>query len=163
MTTDYITCSRDVFGIEFLDFQLSHQTILGDDPFANLTFAKNDVRLQCERELKADLIRLRQGYLSANGKDLLVRDMLIATVKSLGPLLRSLLWLGDRPRDPTLQVTFTQSATRFSFDAETLLGVTTWWKEKVRPKGPDLRAAFDRVYEIIDILATTVDRMEDAS
>ncbi len=33
MTTSYIERSRDVFGVEFLDFQLTHETILGDDPF----------------------------------------------------------------------------------------------------------------------------------
>ena len=45
----------------------------------DLTFKRSDVRLQCERELKADLIRLRQGYITAGGKDPLigeVREML---------------------------------------------------------------------------------------
>ena len=100
MTPAYIDRSRDVFGIELLDFQLCHHTVLGDDPFAALSFAKVDVRLQCERELKASLIRLRQGYLAAGGNVLLVRDVLIAAVKALAPLLRAMLWLTDRERTP---------------------------------------------------------------
>jgi len=66
MTGSYIERSRDVFGIEFLDLQLLHETILGDDPFEKLNFEKGHVRLQCERELKAALIRLRQGYIAAS-------------------------------------------------------------------------------------------------
>ena len=157
MTNDYIARSRDVFGIEFLDFQLTHHTILGDDPFAELQFQKTDVRLQCERELKADLIRLRQGYISADAKPVLVQDVLIAAVKSLAPLLRAMLWLHDFSREANLQSTFTQAATQFSFDAQALLDVSTWWRQKARPKGPELRANFDRVYEIIESLAHTVD------
>ncbi|MEK7994977.1 MAG: hypothetical protein AAB403_14320, partial [Planctomycetota bacterium] len=73
MTSSYIERSRDVFGVELLDFQLTHQTILGQDPFAPLTFEKKTVRLQCERELKAMLIRLRQGYIAAAANRKLVR------------------------------------------------------------------------------------------
>ena len=90
MTESYIERSRDVFGVEFLDFQLSHRTILGDDPFAALTFDKKDVRLQCERELKAMLIRLRQGYIASAASKTLVRDILISAAKGLEPLLDGL-------------------------------------------------------------------------
>ena len=61
MTPHYLACSRDVFPVEFLDFQLVHETILGEDPFVSLQVDKAHVRLQCERELKATLVRLRQG------------------------------------------------------------------------------------------------------
>ena len=40
MTQSYIEQSRDVFGIEFLDFQLAHETVMGDDPFTCLEFDK---------------------------------------------------------------------------------------------------------------------------
>ena len=53
MTKEYIQQSLDVFGVEFLDFQLNHATIVGTDPFKELAFKKEDVRLQCERELKS--------------------------------------------------------------------------------------------------------------
>ena len=33
MTPSYIDRSRDVFGIEFPDFQSTHKTILGEGPF----------------------------------------------------------------------------------------------------------------------------------
>ncbi len=93
MTADYIERSRDVFGIEFLDLQLTHKTILGADPFEKLTFGKGDVRLQCERELKATLIRLRQGYIASAGNRKLVRDILASAAGGLVPLLRAMLWL----------------------------------------------------------------------
>ena len=84
MTQSYIERSRDVFGVEFLDFQLVHETIMGDDPFTSLAFDKKDVRIQCERELKAMLIRLRQGYIAAaaNKKLVLSNKKLISNIGS---------------------------------------------------------------------------------
>ena len=116
MTSSYIERSLDVFGVEFLDFQLTHQTILGDDPFAGLTFKKNDVRLQCEREFKAMLIRLRQGYIAAAANRKLVRDILISTAKGLAPLIRAMLWLKDIERPNRAEQTFNRAAELFSMD-----------------------------------------------
>lgn len=163
MTEDYLARSRDVFGIEFLDFQLTHQTVLGDDPFVDLNFTKPEVRLQCERELKADLIRLRQGYITASGKDPLICEVLMAGVKSLGPLLRAMLWLHDQPREAATQSTVRQAATQFSFDAAVLTQVSAWRQQKSRPKGPEVRTVFAQVYQLIHALAATVDALGDAS
>jgi len=53
MTQSYIERSRDVFGVEFLDFQLAHETIMGDDPFASLAFDKKDVRRSASMRARA--------------------------------------------------------------------------------------------------------------
>ncbi|MFC1764750.1 hypothetical protein ACFL6U_22105, partial [Planctomycetota bacterium] len=161
MTVDYIERSRDVFGIELLDFQLTHQTVLGDDPFRDLSFNKADVRLQCERELKADLIRLRQGYITAAGKDALIRDVLIAGVKSLAPLLRAMLWLKDKPRETRLAPTWQSASENFGIHAGPLQRIAAWRHEKTTTNGLTLREAFEQVYKVIDQLATIVDEFEE--
>ncbi len=120
MTSSYIERSRDVFGVELLDFQLTHQTILGQDPFAPLTFEKKTVRLQCERELKAMLIRLRQGYIASAANRDLVRDILISTARGLAPFLRAMLWLRDIERPRLTEATFHKAATEFSISLDAL-------------------------------------------
>ncbi len=162
MTTDYIERSRDVFGVEFLDFQLNHQTILGDDPFAALTFEKAEVRLQCERELKATLIRLRQGYIAAAGNNRLVRDVLIATAKALAPLLRAVLWLKDIDRPGTMAATFQKASSELDVDLSTVEAAERWRYEKPRLTDSDIGAAFESIYAATDKLAQTVDAMEVA-
>ena len=122
MTSSYIERSRDVFGVEFLDFQLTHETVLGDDPFASLGFAKENVRLQCERELKATLIRLRQSYTASGAKTRAVCDILISTAKGMGPLLRALLWLKDQERAAEVEATFKKAGDELDKRVEELLG-----------------------------------------
>jgi hypothetical protein len=160
MTEDYLNRSQQVFGIEWLEFQGLHHAILGPDLLAGLSFQKSDVRLQCERELKATLIRLRQGFVSAAGDTALVRDTLIATAKSLGPILRAMLWLVDLPRTPAREPTYQQAWEAFGIEAQGLVSVWSWHDQNQRPSERDLQAAFDSVYATVDQLAYFVDDLE---
>lgn len=160
MTESYIEQSRDVFSVEFLDFQLTHQTILGNDPFAALTFGKKDVRLQCERELKAILIRLRQGYIASAANKKLVRDVLISTAKGLMPLLRAILWLKDIDRPTKAELTFGKAAEQFSINMESLTTTRKWQYQKVRLGEAEMENAFESVYATVEQLALLVDKLE---
>jgi len=160
MTSSYIEQSRDVFGVEFLDFQLTHRTILGDDPFDSLAFDKKDVRLQCERELKAMLIRLRQGYIAAAANKRLVRDVLISTAKGLMPLLRAMLWLKDIDRPAGAEPTFNKAASEFSINTDSLMTARKWQYEKVRLSETEMQSAFESVYTTVEQLALIVDKFE---
>ena len=159
MTTDYINQSRDVFAMELLDFQLIHQTILGPDPFNDLTFKKSDLRLQCERELKATLIRLRQGYIAAAGQNKYIRDILISTVKTLTPLLRSLLWLNDIERPVPIDTLFTKTQSQFDVPADQLTTIRDWHYKKIKPTSTQIRESFESIYSITDKLSAIVDKL----
>jgi len=160
MTTDYIERSRDVFGVELLDFQLSGQTILGDNPFVDLVFAKGDVRLQCERELKAMLVRLRQGYIAAGGKMRLIQDVLVSTAKALLPYLRAILWLQQGLRRAGMQATLDQAEKDLSVDTNPLKEVLDWRIAKPRLRDTEIEQAYDRLFAFVDTLALKIDRLE---
>jgi hypothetical protein len=160
MTPAYIERSLDVFGIEFLDFQLTNQTILGSDPFAQLRFDKKNVRLQCERELKAMLIRLRQGYIAAAAKKKMVRDIIIATAKAMAPLLRAMLWLKGIDRPAEAEPAFKKAAREFSISMDSLITAANWRHEKVRLQEAEVKNAFESVYAAVEQLATAVDKLE---
>ncbi|HUV41781.1 MAG TPA: hypothetical protein VMW23_08345 [Sedimentisphaerales bacterium] len=160
MTGSYIQRSRDVFGIEFLDFQLLHETILGDDPFEKLNFGKSDVRLQCERELKAALIRLRQGYIASAGNRRLVRDVLVSTAKGLVPLLRAILWLKDIDRPETARQVFEKAAGQFEINADCLITAQSWRHTKTRVHEDQIAMVFESVYNTIETMAGIVDELE---
>ncbi len=160
MTSSYIERSRDVFGVEFLDFQLTHQTVLGDDPFAGLRFDKPDVRLQCEREFKATLVRLRQGWVAVAGDRKLVRDILVSTAKGLAPLLRAMLWLKDVERPRTMAATLKEASARFLVDLDAAMRADRWRHEKPRLSDADIESTFVAIVAAVDRLAATIDEME---
>lgn len=160
MTTDYIERSRDVFGIEFLSFQLIHETILGPDPFCQLNFAKSDVRLQCERELKATLIRLRQGYIASAANKKLVRDILISAVSGLVPLLSAVLWLKDIERPRESQAVLVKALGELSIKSDRLCEVLGWRHQKLKLSQIEIQGAFKAVYTAIEELSVIVDKLE---
>jgi hypothetical protein len=98
MTPAYIENSLDVFPVEFLSFKLIHRTVYGEDILADLSMAMEDLRQQCERELKGRLVGLRQGYISALGDSKAITENLMGSISGYMPLFRGVLMLlGKEP------------------------------------------------------------------
>jgi hypothetical protein len=102
VTPQYVTASLDAFPLEFLEIQQVHHTVLGEDIFRELSFRDEDLRLQCEREFKRMLIRLRQGVLASQGKTGQLGALLDDLSGHAVRVLRGVLWCkGDcRPLTP---------------------------------------------------------------
>jgi hypothetical protein len=161
MTEEYIKRSLDVFSVEFLNMQLNHQTIYGDDPFAELNFDRRDVRFQCEREFKATLIRLRQGYISAAGNRSLIRDVLSSAANSLVPQMRAMLWLKGLEVPRRADYVMAEAGQTFLIDADAIVEEARKWNyKKAQLTSEELSKAFDEIYELVDKLAGVVDKLE---
>lgn len=160
MTPEYIERSHDVFSVELLDFQHFGATIWGEDPFSRLTFKKTHVRLQCERELKAMLIRLRQGYIAAAGNKKLLQDLLVATAKASLPYLRAMLWIKDQPREAGVKTIVTNAGEALKLDIHVLADIMDRHYAKVRVQGDQMMYHFEKTYTAIEKLARWVDRFE---
>ncbi len=93
MTPQYINDSLDTFPLELIEIQLTHITILGTDHFDGLKFEDAHVRLQCERELKTQLIGMRQGLLAAAGREKLLGSLEVNSARKLLRTMQGLLWL----------------------------------------------------------------------
>ena len=90
---DLIRRSADVFPIEFLDIQAAHVALEGEDPFDGLPVGRDNLRLQCERELREKMMRLREGYAEASGSEREVKRLIAASYGSFAALFRGCLHL----------------------------------------------------------------------
>lgn len=163
MTPEYIQQSLDVFGVELLDFQLNHAAVYGPDPFGELTFGKQDVRLQCERQFKSALIKLRQGYISAMGKPKIVASLLTECVSEIAVLLRAMLWLTDTDRPTEAMATLEAAAGVFEFDSQKISPIMAMKQQRVQPRADQVETVFENVYQVVDHLAQKVDRIGEKS
>jgi hypothetical protein len=162
MTPDYIERSLDVFPIEFLDIKLIHKTIHGAELFSGLTIAKPMLRLQCERDLKAKLINLRQGYISCSGDGKGLRALLHEAYAGYFPLFRAMLAVcGEGGEPPVLKGdVLTAMESRFGHGLDSL--------REIRAMGPagffssghgEAREIFNKVYKVTHELSLTMDRV----
>ena len=62
---------------------------------STLKFKKEDVRLQCERELKGKLLSLRQGYILTGGKKNKMSQLIDESMVTFTSLFKALLFLKD--------------------------------------------------------------------
>ncbi len=159
MTPAYIDSSLDVFPIEFFNYRLIHETILGDAIFSGLAIDRAHLRFQCEREIKTQLIRLRQGYISTLGEKKLLNEGLVESITNYLPFFRAVITLLDK------------DAPIASYDVIKLLEEATSVKTgifekilKLRHKqislsGEELTRAFEEYYEATERMARIIDEL----
>ena len=101
MTRSYIEHSLDVFPIEFLELHLINKLVYGEDILKGLRFEKNNLRMECERELKGRLQTIRQGYIKCLGNKYLLRNFFVGLFSGFIPIFRAILYLYDKelPKD----------------------------------------------------------------
>lgn len=105
MTPEYVKASLDTFPLELIEIMQQHLTLFGDEYFEDLSFEDTHVRLQCERELKAVLMGLRQGLLAAAGREKFVSALEMDVGEGLMRTLRGMLWLkGKKEARPATEV-----------------------------------------------------------
>lgn len=85
--------AADVFPIEIMDMQHAHLVLRGDDPVAGLRVERVDHRRALEAELRAKLLRLRQGYALRAAEPKELGLMACRTVSSVATLIRGALLL----------------------------------------------------------------------
>ena len=92
--------SLDVFPLEILDIQARHRTLAGDELFAGIVPPAEAVRLECEREAKGKLVRLRALYLELAGSTREIRALMLDSRKTFVQVMRGLLYLRTGAWEP---------------------------------------------------------------
>ncbi len=160
MTPWYIDKSRDVFPIELLDLKTLHRTCYGEDRFAPVEISLRDLRLECERELKSILVRLRQGYLAAAGEPEAIRDLIAGSLSTILPVFRALLVLsGDA--DPPLEkdALVRRIGEAMKTDVGSVRDVLALRAADDTPTRDFLVGLFRALYGLFDGLADKIDQM----
>ena len=88
--------AADVFPIEFLDISSHHVMLHGADPFVDLEIHTDHLRIQCERELREKMMRVREAYIEARGKSKLLHRLLAGSFPTFIALFRGCLHLVRR-------------------------------------------------------------------
>ena len=150
--------SADVFPIEMLDLESGRVVLHGEDSFAAVEVGRGNLRLQCERELKAKMMRLREGYLEAHDRPKELRALLTTSYSTFVALFRGCLYLlgGQVPmRNAEVVTAFCRQA---GLEAEAFTAVDRL--KRGEGADGDLKAVFSRYYQELTRAVGKVDRFE---
>ena len=104
-TKESIEQSKDAFPLEFLHIANRHACILGEDPLPNFTIDLQALRLQCERELRGQLIQLRRHFVyMKQGKTLL--DFFLDAERQVLPLFYGVYFLNHKSYPESHEVVY---------------------------------------------------------
>ena len=87
--------SLDAFPLEYAEIIRAHRRVYGEEPFAGVTIAPEDLRRACETQAKSLLLHLREGFLEAGGRPHEVAGLVTASAPTFAALLRNVARLDD--------------------------------------------------------------------
>jgi hypothetical protein len=155
---ELLRASVDVFPIEQIDLAGHRRIVYGVDPIEKVAIDHGLLRLQCERELREKLMRLREGYVEAagrGGEKTMLRQLLVVSYTSFVRIFRGCLYLLGAPIPRHDHDVVASLCERLDLAATPFHAV----EQVVRGDGGDVLVAFGRYYEALTIIEHRVDRM----
>ena len=157
LTETYVETSTDTFPIEYLNFLQSHALVFGKDILSELVFKPQFIRLQCEREIKAKLLLLRQAFLETDGKEKSLKALIGQSLSAFLAIFEALLYLKRVESGRGKREAIRATAETFGVDAgvfERLLDVK---EKRTVPQGDEMRQLFRDYLREVRQLSRRVD------
>jgi predicted nucleotidyltransferase len=159
-TRETLADAADVFPIEFLDIKQCRIVKSGEDPFERLEIHRDHLRLQCERELREKMMRLRERYIECNARPKELRRLLTDSYTTFAAIFRGCLHLTTAGEEPPVHNDEVVSAfcSRAGLDPAPFDEV-----DRLKRSGSirvDPKSIFTRYYEELSKAVGAVDRFE---
>lgn len=90
LTRDEFAGSLDAFPIEYGEIIDTHRILFGAEPFAGLTIRTEDLRRECETQVKSHLVHLRENYIECRGRQTEVGALVTEAAPAFALILRRL-------------------------------------------------------------------------
>lgn len=96
MTPEWFAAAQSVFPVEVLEMQHSYRVLFGNDFLAGISLDRNDLYMQCRRELMVTGRRLKNVVIEKGGSVRRLEDVMLESVNALLPVFKALLVICGR-------------------------------------------------------------------
>jgi hypothetical protein len=159
-STELLRESTDVFPIEYLELVQRRRVLFGRDPMQDIEIDRAHLRLQCEREMREKLMRLREGYVESHGHrdpGAALRNLLAVSYTSFVRIFRACLFLLAAPAAHRERDIVTTLCTWLDLSPEPLLAASQVLTRSGRSSDPE--ATFADYYHALVVIEARIDRM----
>lgn len=160
MDPAYLCNSVDVFPLEFINFKLAHHTLYGEDLMAGLEINRQELRYQCERELKGKLIWLHRIYVSAMGDRKVLAGDIVRHFEGYLPLFRGIIYLLGQTPPNALKPALERLATLTGTATEVFEEIYAIKRSQAQPAKEEISAMFEKFYRATERLSEVVDGLQ---
>jgi predicted nucleotidyltransferase len=162
-TLNELNHSADIFAIELLDIKAAHRILHGQDVMTSLHIPMDRHRLQVERELRNNTLRLRQQYLRHPADNRRTLELMTESISSFAALFRhALIALGQDP-PPSKRSTIDRLGAVLGFDPAPFHTIFDIREAHKRERDVDVQSTFDAYLDRVSKVAEEIDRRLAAS
>jgi hypothetical protein len=159
-TPEYIATSTDSFPMEFLDIKAHHLLLFGEDPLTDLEIGRQNLRLQCEAEIKGKLVRVRQSFLEIGLDKRKLPGLLTGSLTSFLPAMRHLLRLDKGIEVRKAEEVFSQLEENYGLDGNPFRQIWELKRDKAKRISPEqFKPLFGQYISQLQKLAEIVDKL----
>jgi len=158
LTEDYIETSTDVYPIEYLNFQRRYIPVFGKDILKDLSFKKEFIRLQAEREIKGKFLLLRSVYLESYGKKAALMHIIDRSLYAFLAIFSALLVLKDIEAPHDRRSLITETGRVFQMNSLIFMKLLNIRESRVKPDEKELNQVFKDYLNEIEKLSMIVDK-----
>ncbi|MBI5365737.1 MAG: hypothetical protein HZA54_01765 [Planctomycetes bacterium] len=159
LTPEFVTNGRDAFPVELLNLQLCHRTVAGPDPVGALAIDAAHLRLQSEREMRGDVLALRENFIRAGDDPRALAEALAEAFAGDLAAFRAILHLLGRPVPQAARPTLRALAEAFGVDAAVLEEVEEIVRKDLRVDVDRLKRLYLAFYGIVGAVAVRLDAL----
>ncbi|MGA3328423.1 MAG: hypothetical protein ABSF45_28565 [Terriglobia bacterium] len=157
-TLDELHHSADIFAIELLDIKAAHRVVHGEDLVASVHVPMDLHRLQVERELRNNTLRLRQHYVRHPADSRKTLELMTSSISTFAALFRhALMALGEDP-PPTKRSTMDRLGSVLGFDPSPFHTIFEIREGHKRGRDVDVQATFDAYLDRVSKVTEEIDR-----
>ena len=160
LTEAYVRTSLDVFPIEYLSFQRNYNLVYGKDILKGLTFDREYLRLQCEREVKGKLLLLREAFLDSQGKGKRLQQVISDSLGAFAAIFSTLLHLRGNDVPHHRRDVIRTSCRTFHMDGQLFEKLLDIREKRLKPSGSELTALFKNYLGEVQKLWKIVDELD---
>ena len=152
LTASELKPSLELFPLEYLEIQEQHVLLAGRDPFPELRIDGRNLRLQCEQELRGNLLRLRQRFVEGGASTEAITILLPLSLTALMPCLRGLLRAKDRQVERSADRVLQTVEKEFGIDVTAFHDVLQLKRSIISPGPAEAPRLFDRYVTALQTL-----------
>jgi hypothetical protein len=157
-TYDELQRSADVFAIELFDMKSRHRILYGEDFLAQLEVPLDLHRLQVERELRSNWVRLRQAILVAPLRNKAHGGIMLASVSPFCALFRHALAALGQPMPATKREAVDAMAAFTGANPTAFHAILDLREGKRKERELDIEGSLNAYLEFVEVVTNEVDR-----
>lgn len=160
LTGEELKATRERFPLEYEDMAETHLVLAGEDPFTEPAVETARLAEACRRELRGQLIRLRQRFVEGGGTVEAVLMLLPLSLTATMPTLRGLVRAHGRPVRRTADAVLQEVQALFKLDLSALTEVLSLKRGQIGPGPAEAPRLYDRYVAAFEALVGAMEKRE---